>query len=66
MMALKTKELRKEIAQELESKLKDLRNQFLELRFQHATGTLKNPLQLRQMKRDIARVMTVIHEKENE
>ncbi len=65
-MVLKAKEIRKETPQELETKLKDLRNEFLELRFQHATGTLKNPVRVRHMKRDIARLLTVIREKENE
>ncbi|MDA3792869.1 MAG: 50S ribosomal protein L29 [Elusimicrobia bacterium] len=65
-MVLKAKELRKETQRELETKLKDLRNGFLELRFQHATGTLKNPIRIRQIKRDIARLLTVIREKENE
>ena len=38
----------------------------MELRFQNSSGTLKNPLEMRTLKRDIARIMTIIREKKDE
>ena len=49
---------------ELRTKLADLRQELFNLRFQHATGQLKNPLILNTLKKDIARVMTIINERE--
>ena len=49
-----------ELAAELEKMKKDLFN----LRFQHVTGQLENPVKMRETKRDIARVKTIIREKE--
>ena len=65
-MIMKAKELKKETIQELHSKLDDLRKKHMEMRFEHASGTLKNPVQMRIVKRDIARISTIIKEKENE
>lgn len=49
---------------ELQSKLLDLKTEYFNLRFQNATGQLANPLKLREVKRDIARVKTIIRERE--
>lgn len=62
----KAEDIRKESVSELESKLDGLRKKHMELRFRHATGTLKNPLEMKVLKRDIARVISIIKEKENE
>jgi large subunit ribosomal protein L29 len=51
-----------ELATELEKMKKELFN----LRFQHVTGQLENPIQMREVKRDIARVKTIMREKELE
>lgn len=51
---------------ELQSKLADLRQELFNLRFQHATGQLKNPLILNTLKKDIARAMTIIKERESQ
>lgn len=51
-----------ELVTELEKMKKDLFN----LRFQHVTGQLENPIKMRDTKRDIARVKTIIREKELE
>jgi large subunit ribosomal protein L29 len=56
----KIKDLNKE---ELGKKLSELRLQHKDLRFQKARGELKNPLKLREIRRDVARIMTVINEK---
>jgi len=49
---------------ELYTKLADLRQELFNLRFQHATGQNKNPLDLRTLRRDIARVLTILKERE--
>ena len=49
---------------ELNAKLAELKQELFNLRFSHATGQLSNPMQLKRCKRDIARVKTVIRERE--
>ena len=49
---------------ELADKLASLKAELFNLRFAHATNSLSNPLQLRNCKRDIARVKTIIRERE--
>ena len=49
---------------ELNEKLSDLKTEFFNLRFQKATGQLGNPSSIREVKRDIARVKTIIRERE--
>ena len=49
---------------ELTAKLAELKQELFNLRFSHATGQLANPMQLKRCKRDIARVKTVIRERE--
>ena len=51
---------------ELSSELLKLKNELFNLRFQHVTGQLENPVKMREVKKDIARVKTVIKEKELE
>ena len=63
---LKAKDLRNDNLQELQTKLGGMLKQHMELRFQQASGTLKNPLEIRQIKRDIARLNLVISEKQND
>ena len=50
--------------QELVSALSDLKTEFFNLRFQKATGQLSDPLSIREVKRNIARVKTVLRERE--
>ncbi len=49
---------------ELEAKLKELNSELFNLRFSHATRSLANPMALHNVKKDIARVKTVLREKE--
>ena len=49
---------------ELNAKLKELNSELFNLRFSHATRNLTNPMQSNAVKKDIARVKTVIREKE--
>ena len=51
---------------ELSSELLKLKNELFNLRFQHVTGQLENPVKMREVKKDIARVKTVLKEKELE
>ena len=51
---------------ELSSELLKLKNELFNLRFQHVTGQLENPVKMREVRKDIARVKTVIREKELE
>ena len=56
-------EIRKMDVKELEAKLVDLKDELFKLRFQHAINQLDNPHKIADVKKDIARVMTVIREK---
>ena len=58
-----TEELRKMSAEELNAKLKELKEELFNLRFQHAINQLDNPQKMVDVKRDIARVMTILSEK---
>ena len=49
---------------ERRQKLVEMKQELFNLRFQHATGQLENPQRLKQIKRDVARVQTVIREEE--
>ena len=49
---------------ELNAELLKLKKDLMNLRFQHVTGQLENPIKIREMKRDIARVKTIIREKQ--
>ena len=62
---MKAKELRELSAEQLDSKLKELRHELFNLRFQHAVNQLDNPHKIADVKKDIARVMTVLQEKKN-
>ena len=63
---MKATELRKMSAEELEAKLKELKTELFNLRFQHAINQLDNPHKITEVKHDIARVMTVLREMKKE
>ena len=60
---MKATELRKMSEADLDAKLVDLKKELFNLRFQHAINQLDNPHKIADVKKDIARVMTVIREK---
>ena len=60
---MKAEELRSMSAEQLGVKLADLKKELFNLRFQHAINQLDNPHKITDVKRDIARVMTVLREK---
>ena len=60
---MKAEKLREMTAEELENKLAELKKELFNLRFQHAINQLENPHKMTEVKHDIARVMTVLNEK---
>ncbi|MBP3520107.1 MAG: 50S ribosomal protein L29 [Oscillospiraceae bacterium] len=61
---MKASDVRKMSVAELETKLSDLKKDLFQLRLQHATNQLENPVKIAEVKRDIARVKTIIREHE--
>ena len=64
MKAKEIKEIRGWSVEDLNEKLQDLKKDLFMLRMQHATNQLDNPLQIAAVKKDIARIKTIIREKE--
>ena len=64
MKAKEIKEIRGLSVEKLEAKLQDLKKDLFMLRMQHATNQLDNPMQIAAVKKDIARIKTIIREKE--
>ena len=62
---MKAKELKNLSVDELGKKLDELKKDLFMLRMQHATNQLDNPMRLNAVKKDIARVKTIIREKTN-
>ena len=61
---MELKKMRELTEVELNTELSKMKKELFNLRFQHATGQLENPVQMRELKRNIARVKTIIREKE--
>ncbi|MGA9538338.1 MAG: 50S ribosomal protein L29 [Desulfobacterales bacterium] len=61
---MKAGDVRSLSPEERQQKLVEMKQELFNLRFQHATGQLENPQRLKQIKRDVARVQTVIREEE--
>ena len=61
---MKTNDLRAKSTPELTNELTNLKEELFNLRFQHATGQLENPLRIREVKKDYARIKTVLRERE--
>jgi len=60
---MNAKELRDKSADQLKDELESLKKESFNLRFQQATGALENTARVRQVRRDAARVKTVLNEK---
>lgn len=60
---IKASEFRTKTVDELRQEETDLRKELFNLRFQQVTGEIENPLRIRIVRKDIARVLTVINEK---
>jgi large subunit ribosomal protein L29 len=61
---MKTNDIREMSPEERGQKLVEMQEAFFNLRFQHETGQLENPQKMKQAKRDIARIQTIIREME--
>lgn len=61
---MKAETLRELSTEELNKKVVELKEELFNLRFQMATGQLENPMQLKQVRKDIAKAKTVIRERE--
>ncbi|NLJ31501.1 MAG: 50S ribosomal protein L29 [Clostridiales bacterium] len=61
---MKASEVRQLTVEELESKLKDLKAELFNLRFQLAINQLDNPMRISAVKKDIARIQTILRENE--
>jgi large subunit ribosomal protein L29 len=61
---MKIEKIREMTDSELNAEVKKLKNELFNLRFQHVTGQLENPIKMRDIKRKIARVKTIMKEKE--
>ncbi len=61
---MKTKELHEMTVDELNTKLKTLKEDLFNLRFRHAIGQLENPMALKNCRKDIAKVKTILRERE--
>ncbi len=61
---MKVKDIREMTTEELNVKLFDLKKELFNLRFRNATNQLENPLEIANVKKSIARVKTVIRERE--
>jgi large subunit ribosomal protein L29 len=60
---MKARELRELSDDELQSKEEELKDQLFKLKFQHALGQLENAMKLKSIKKDIARIKTILREK---
>ena len=63
---MKVKDLREKTNEELESELDKLIKEYKEIKFKKVTGVIENPLKLRTIRKDIARINTIIHMNEIE
>jgi large subunit ribosomal protein L29 len=61
---MKVSELKELAVDELQRKEQDLRKELFNLRFQQATGEIENPMRIRAIRKNIARVLTVITERD--
>ena len=64
MKAREIKDLRPSAPQDLKAKLDELKAELFNLRFQWATGQLENPMRIREVKKSIAQIKTIIREEE--
>ncbi|WP_422448636.1 50S ribosomal protein L29 [Thermoanaerobacterium sp. DL9XJH110] len=63
---MKVKQIRELSDDELMQKIKDLKGELFNLRFQAATGQLDNPMRIREVRKTIARIKTVLTERQLE
>lgn len=64
VILVRANEYREMTEVELVQKLREFKEELFNLRFQHATAQLDNPMRIKEVKKDIARVKTILREKE--
>ena len=64
MKAREIQDLRQSSPQDLQLKLTDLKTELFNLRFQLATGQLENPMRIKEVKKSIAQIKTILREEE--
>ena len=60
------KEVREKSSKDLQKSLEEMKVELFDLRFARATGSIENPMRIRELKKSIARILTVLHERESE
>ena len=66
VIAMKTKEIREMSSENLEKELNELKSELFKLKFSLATGGLENPMKIKEVKKDIARINTILRQRELE
>ncbi len=61
---MKTKEIREMSSENLEKELNELKSELFKLKFSLATGGLDNPMKMKMVKKDIAKIKTILRERE--
>ena len=64
VIAMKTKEIREMSSENLEKELGELKTELFKLKFSLATGGLENPMKIKETKRNIAKIKTILRERE--
>ncbi|MBP1530396.1 MAG: 50S ribosomal protein L29 [Erysipelotrichaceae bacterium] len=58
------KEIREKSSEDLKKTLDEMKVELFDLRFARATGSIENPMRIRELKKSIARILTVLHDRE--
>ena len=58
------KEIREKSSEDLKRTLDEMKVELFDLRFARATGSIENPMRIRELKKSIARILTVLHDRE--
>ena len=61
---MKVKEIRELSTEDINAKLKETKQELFNLRFQQATGNLEKPVRLRELRKEVAKMKTIIRERE--
>ena len=59
------REIREKSSEDLKKTLDEMKVELFDLRFARATGSIENPMRIRELKKSIARILTVLHERES-
>ena len=60
------KEVREKSSADLQKSLEEMKVELFDLRFARAAGSIENPMRIRELKKSISRILTVLHERESE